>query len=61
MKKWLALAMTVIMAAASLVGCAQGSAKENSGSAMNSNSTELGKSPYCPVKMVPVPEARLLS
>ncbi len=43
MKKWLALAMTVIMAAASLVGCAQGSAKENSGSAMNSNSTELGK------------------
>ena len=43
MKKWLALAMTMIMTAASLVGCAQGSAKENSGSAMNSNSTELGK------------------
>ena len=43
MKKWLALAMTVIMAAASLVGCAQGSAKGNSGSAMNSNGTELGK------------------
>ncbi len=43
MKKWLALAMTVIMAAASLVGCAQGSAKGNSGGAMNSNGTELGK------------------
>lgn len=43
MKKWLALAMTVIMAAASLVGCAQGSANGNSGSAMNSNGTKLGK------------------
>ena len=43
MKKWLALAMTVIMAAASLVGCAQESAKGNSGGAMNSNGTELGK------------------
>ena len=43
MKKWLALAMTMIMAAASLVGCAQGSANGNSGSAMNSNGTELGK------------------
>ena len=43
MIKWLALAMTVIMAAASLVGCAQGSAKGNSGGAMNSNGTELGK------------------
>ena len=43
MKKWLALAMTVIMAAASLVGCAQGSAKGNSGGAINSNGTELGK------------------
>ena len=43
MKKWLALAMTVIMAAASLVGCAQGSANGNSGSAMNNNGTELGK------------------
>lgn len=43
MKKWLALAMTVIMAAASLVGCAQGSANGNSGSAINSNGTKLGK------------------
>ncbi len=49
MKKWLALAMTMIMTAASLVGCAQksangtsGNTNGNSGSATNSNGTELG-------------------